>query len=169
MIVGYSVIPLCVNVRPTTVLRTISFIAINAVQTLFWRAFSHIGEKVLKAIPFLANCYSSCAIHIEFFVLRVAASFQHTLPRNPCWRHDHAVFRNGFAVAFSAKATARCYVASLQSIASSFDRLAAIAAAVPSQVLAWGQGSPDYYEISETLAGEFVWRNHSHIIMNAGQ
>lgn len=64
----------------------ISVVVYALYAVMFARSIAHVGKKVFKLMPAIANLNATLAIVFKKFVVRVGASLNHVIPRPICQR-----------------------------------------------------------------------------------
>ena len=107
--------------RPATVLWGVVPVVINAVNRslsmFFFEVFirlEHVVSKILKAIPSLANLYSTPAIVVPFSFVRIRAAVMYVSPDSPKVRPAQSMFRDSFYKKLFTQAATRSYISTLQ-------------------------------------------------------
>lgn len=88
---------LCLG-RPPTIPRAIVAVVVNAINRHASWAITHVGQELLKDVPFFANSYASTSIVRKVFRGRVFTPLPHTAPN---------VVRSCFALAVAPVIPAR--------------------------------------------------------------
>lgn len=89
--VGLPVVRLLFTGRPAAILGAVGAVIVNAIQRVAGWAFAHIGHKVFKSVPSLADVNSALPIAVKRRITRVVASLLNCLPQNVCGRLCFAV------------------------------------------------------------------------------
>lgn len=82
--VDTCVVALFGNSRPSTILRRVWAIVVNAVERMPLWTHAHVIEKILKRFtPAVANFNASVAVILEAYIVRVVTSAEHLIVRSP--------------------------------------------------------------------------------------
>jgi hypothetical protein len=66
--------------NPPAVVRVVARVVVDPVKRCFFWAFAHVGQKVLKVSPALANRNAAPAVSFEIEVVGISASLLHAVP-----------------------------------------------------------------------------------------
>ncbi len=81
-----SIVHLLSMGRPSAIFGGIAQIIIHSIKRQPKGAFSHVGKKIIEAIPAIANRYSSRAVIFERLSSWISASCSHFYPASICRR-----------------------------------------------------------------------------------
>ena len=90
---------------PFAIRRRIAKIIVNPFYCKFWGwSFTHIGQKITKIVPTVANLYTPSSIIAEAFGIWVITSRTHTSPNSVFYGFVFTMFRKCFYSNFVVKA-----------------------------------------------------------------
>lgn len=123
------------SISPNTILRRIAKIVVLTLKRFTNRLFAHIGVKVLKRQPTVANGNASLAVVLKISIGRTCASLKHFVPNpiNGGIAHSVSATRSGTRL-FTQTPTTLC-VAGCQRIRPNGSGLTAFTKAIPKRLL----------------------------------
>jgi hypothetical protein len=117
---------------PPTVLRAVALVVVDPVDGHSGWALPHVGKKVFKGLPPVANSYSPPSVVTEAFDIGVFTPLPHPAPNIVCARVALTVLTIIPAVSFFVKQTATGVGSTVPDVCSiSIGCLAAVASATP--------------------------------------
>ena len=83
LMIGATIVHLLLHSRPATIGRFVVAVCIDAVQRVFWRAWSHVREERGEIVhPPFADRNSSATVVLVFVVARIQTATFHLDPRS---------------------------------------------------------------------------------------